>query len=546
VADPQAPPARGLAACLAQLDAAIVAARALGLDVAAAEAVQHEAGERLSFATDVAVVALVGGTGVGKSTLLNALAGDEVSRASVRRPTTQSAVAWIPADERDGFAELLAWLGVEEVRTQADAGAPVAILDLPDLDSVEREHRERVEAVLPRVDGVIWVTDPEKYRDAVLHDDFLRQWVRRLDRQLVVLNKSDLLGRQVETVRRDLERSLAPSRAGAPRASTRVVAAAAGAGDIDGVRRWLDELGEAKRLVAGRVAASVQSAIDGLAGAAGVDPDGTQRAVVEPAVRRAAVDAAAAEVTRLLDLDVAEERAVAATRAVARRRGAGPLGRLTAFIYRASGRQAAVADPSLHLGRWSQRGSVAPAVDLLRRTVDEPISSVPLTLRPALAESVDGRLIGSRIHTAVDQAIAARTPMRPPSSRLWPVLALLQTLATLTIVGAVAWLVLLFLFRPPVDTVDLPALGPVPIPLVILVAGLVAGYVVARVLAWHAGSVGRRWARSLRSDVQEAVAKSVADVAFVPLDRVDAARRALWIAARGARESCGAAARIGA
>ena len=56
--------------------------------------------------------------------------------------------------------------------------ANVAVLDLPDMDSVERTHRERVEELLPRVDAVAWVTDPEKYHDAVLHDDFLRAGCR--------------------------------------------------------------------------------------------------------------------------------------------------------------------------------------------------------------------------------------------------------------------------------------------------------------------------------------------------------------------------------
>ena len=80
----------------------------------------------------------------------------------------------------------------------------------PDLDSIEREHRERVEAMLPRVDAVVWVTDPEKYHDAILHDDFLGRVAARLDRQVVVLNKTDRLSADdAERVRHDLERDLA-------------------------------------------------------------------------------------------------------------------------------------------------------------------------------------------------------------------------------------------------------------------------------------------------------------------------------------------------
>ena len=91
---------------------------------------------------------------MGKSTLLNALAGEEISTASARRPTTSEPVAWIPIGKRGELAELLAWLGVDRVREHpaGDLGN-VAILDLPDVDSIAAEHRAKVDAVLPRVAG---------------------------------------------------------------------------------------------------------------------------------------------------------------------------------------------------------------------------------------------------------------------------------------------------------------------------------------------------------------------------------------------------------
>jgi hypothetical protein len=155
-----------------------------------------------------------------------------------------------------------------------------------------------------------------------------------------------------------------------------------------------------------------------------------------------------------------------------------------------------------------------------------------------MAGSADAGLLTARLRAAVDGAIAGRTPMPAPRSRWWPLLGLLQTLATITIAISAAWLVLLFLFRPPVDVLELPALGPVPIPLVLLVGGLVIGFVAARILGWHAGRVGRRWARRLRNEVRAAVEQAVDGEAFAGLDRVDAARRQLWLAARSAREHC--------
>jgi hypothetical protein len=129
--------------------------------------------------------------------------------------------------------------------------------------------------------------------------------------------------------------------------------------------------------------------------------------------------------------------------------------------------------------------------------------------------------------------------MQPPSSRLWPLLGVLQTVATVTIALAAAWIVVLFLLRPPVDSVVLPVVGSVPIPLAMLVGGLLLGYLIARILGLHAGWIGRRWARALAGDLRSAVERAVSDEAFAGLDRVDVARRGLWQALRQARATCG-------
>ena len=77
---------------LEALNEAIAAARALELRRRRApRRVAAEGADRLGIAPDAYVMALVGGTGVGKSTILNALAGEELSPASARRPTTDRA-----------------------------------------------------------------------------------------------------------------------------------------------------------------------------------------------------------------------------------------------------------------------------------------------------------------------------------------------------------------------------------------------------------------------------------------------------------------------
>src|SRR5207249_2010414 len=157
---------------------------------------------------------------------LEALIGDEFSKERDRydRLTSDPAelrtlaeelraatppLAWVAQSARDETAPLLRWLDVKDVRDHANgAFADVAILDLPDIDSTTPEHRARVDELLPRVDAVVWVADPEKYRDAVLHDQYLRRWAPRLARQLVVLNKADRVGPEAEELRAHLVASL--------------------------------------------------------------------------------------------------------------------------------------------------------------------------------------------------------------------------------------------------------------------------------------------------------------------------------------------------
>ena len=543
----------GLGACLARLDEAIGAARTLGLPTADAEAVRSEAGERLGFPADAYVVALVGGTGVGKSSLLNALAGTSVSEASVRRPTTSRPVAWIPQSARGDLEGLLGWLGIApaDVRVHdAPTRAGVAVLDLPDLDSIEPDHRRRVEEVLPRVDSVIWVTDPEKYSDAVLHDDFLRRWVPRLDRQVVVLNKVDRLGTDdAERVRRDLERELSVASHGRRAGRPPIILAAArpgpdadgtGAGAnprLDDLRSWLDEQVEAKVIVRARLGTAISAAVTALAADAGIDPGVRATAILDGPERARAIERATDELLRVVDLPALERQAVAATRARARKRGAGPAGLVTSLLYRFSGREAKVADPAGFLARWRERGSLAPATEAVRASLAAPLGSAVPAVRPALAASAEPAHLGEGLAAAVDRAVALRG-REVPTSAIWSVIGLLQTVATLAMVFAVIWVVLWVWVKFPVDSVAVPVLGRLPVPFVFLAGSLLAGYLIARLLGLHAGWVGRRWARGLRADVRKGVAREVETSAFAALDELEAARHVLWSATRATVAAC--------
>lgn len=525
----------GLSRCLDRLDDALRAARELGLPVDEAEAVRAEADVRLGLSSDVYVLGLVGGTGVGKSTLLNALAGGSVSPASVLRPTTAEPVAWVPASARDRAQGLLERLSVGRVveHPEMPGSEGLVVLDLPDLDSVASSHRERVEELLPRLDAVVWVTDPEKYHDAVLHDDFLHAWLPRLERQAVLLNKVDRLEpADGERIRRDLGRDLRIP-AGGTRVPVILGAARDGADGLREFRAWLDAGIEAKVVVAGRLATAAAAAVEDLARTGGVDPAVGARAFLEGPARRAAIDRATEEVLRLVDLAGLERQAVAATRARARRRGAGPLGWLSSLIYRISGREARAADPAGHLRRWRDRGAPVLAVEALRAAVAGPLREAAPAVRPALAASTDAPALTARLSAVVDGVVAAKSGEEAPRSRLWPVLGLLQTLAVAAVAVSAGWLVLYLLTRPPVASLEVPGLGPVPMPYAALIVSVLAGYVLARLLGLHAGLLGRRWAGRLRGDVRKAIESTVASDAYAALDRLEHARRSLWLAARG-------------
>jgi hypothetical protein len=67
----------------------------------------------------------------------------------------------------------------------------MAILDMTDIDSVALSHRDVVERLMPEVDVVMWVLDPVKYSDPVLHGEFIAPLATAADRLIFVLNKVD-------------------------------------------------------------------------------------------------------------------------------------------------------------------------------------------------------------------------------------------------------------------------------------------------------------------------------------------------------------------
>ncbi len=163
---------------------------------------------RLHYPEEVKVVALAGGTGSGKSSIFNALTATDAAEVGVTRPVTSTPLASVPTRHAVAMGRFLAEIGVDRT-IEVDRWAGMCLIDLPDTDSVELDHRHRVESVLPRVDAMVWVVDPEKYRDAALHHRYLKPLVDYAPQLVLVLNQIDKLGPEdVAPVLADLRQAL--------------------------------------------------------------------------------------------------------------------------------------------------------------------------------------------------------------------------------------------------------------------------------------------------------------------------------------------------
>ena len=184
---------RDLTPALDLLDLAIASSDGLASeeDRSEAAAVAASARRRRDHLSGGILVAIAGGTGSGKSSLLNALAGREVASTSGLRPHTSEPLAWIPAGDA-AIKALVAALGIDTI-IEHDDGHGLAFVDLPDLDSMDGGHRSLVEETLPLVDAVVWVFDPIKYHDPSIHDEFLARSTEYESVFIFVLNKIDLL-----------------------------------------------------------------------------------------------------------------------------------------------------------------------------------------------------------------------------------------------------------------------------------------------------------------------------------------------------------------
>jgi GTP-binding protein EngB required for normal cell division len=239
-----------------------------------AEALLRRSGERMRMSATHTVVALAGGTGSGKSTLFNALAGANFSPAGVTRPTTKHSHACVWGME--GAAPLLDWLGVQRRHRYARASAldegealltGMLLLDLPDHDSVVTGSAALVDRLVKLADMLVWVLDPLKYADASVHRRYLVPLAGHAAVTTVVLNQVDTLSPdQAADCESDLRRLLDAE--GLTETQVVVTSATAGTG-LNDLRRMLGGAVAARRAATDRITADIDALLERFAVYAG-------------------------------------------------------------------------------------------------------------------------------------------------------------------------------------------------------------------------------------------------------------------------------------
>jgi GTPase Era involved in 16S rRNA processing len=467
-----------------------------------ARGVLARGGERLGLGAHHTIAALAGATGSGKSSLFNAIAEAELSHVGVRRPTTDAvhACVWGP----DDAGAVLDWLKVSRRhRVAGEEGLDgLVLLDLPDYDSTDLSHRLEVDRIIELVDLFVWIVDPQKYADAVIHERYLRPLAGHSAVTVVVLNQIDLLDDdELAQCKGHLERLLtSDGLSGVPLLATSV-RTGSGLGELRGA---LAAKVAERRAAAERLAADVTKAVEDLeaacSGTAVRESLGRKQDVALVAALSAAAGAEGVidAIGRSHIHRAASHTGWFFTRWI-RRFKADPLRRLHLGTPEVAGRT------SLPPPSPVQRARVENAV---RRVADDATGGLPPPWPDVVRSSALER--ARALPDLLDKEVSAvRFDTRPP--KWWRLASALQYLFAGTVAAGAIWLLALFVIAwlrlpdPPT-----PEIRELPLPTVLFLGGLAAGLLIALICRpfVRAGAARRR--RSARVNLERAISE-VAD-----------------------------------
>ena len=486
------------------------------------------------------VVALAGATGSGKSSLFNTIVGAEVSTVGAKRPTTSKPTAAVWGTE--SATELLDWLTVgrrhrvEPRASETPGDQPgslegLVLLDLPDFDSRILEHRREADMILALVDVFVWVTDPQKYADALLHDDYLAALSTHDAVTVVVLNQSDRLTPDgVRQVTQDLVRL--GERDGIKGLQVIATSARTGAG-VDDLRLRLATAVAGQEAARHRLAADITAVAGRLrAGVADTEPalgDPAEAELVDALSRAAGIPIVVNAVERDYRQEAWARTGWPFTR-WARALRPDPLKRLRLGKGEKDSRDAgtqllpgvSAAEVRSALGRSSlppPTPAARSAVELATRRVGERAGQgLPIPWAEAAADAATPP--GPELADTLDQAIIT-TPLRARDPLWWTVFGYAQWLfAAATVVGLV-WLLVLgvvgWLRLPEIET---PRLGPLPYPFLLLAGGLLFGVLLAALARALARVGARRRAELIQHRLRESVSRVASEHIVAPVREV--------------------------
>ena len=521
------PGALDLPQVLEDLDRAVDLGERLGLgeELTQARNVLTQASHRRRLAPQTTVAALLGATGSGKSSLANAMAGSEVSRTARTRPTTTQPLAVVP-DTAVEATELLDWLSISH-RARVDGdwalGGSTVLVDLPDIDSDEPAHRVIAQRMAGKVDVLVWVLDPEKYADGVVHRDFLIPMAAHAEVMVVALNQVDRLDPESrDAVLSDLRRIL--DREGLGTVSVIPVSARTGQG-VETLAHAVaavasSRLASARSLVAhARRAASELGERTGL-----ITPLGLGAPTPDPAARQApqvrqSLDALRLAAASLAGVDVVSQAVEGSDRHRAHTRVGWFWLRWIEHLRR---------DPlrALHLGTGrppapksadAEQSDGATGPDVIDLTSLPPagpaatgrLRSCAHVYAAAACSALPGDLAAQAVLRSDERAERLAAPLELAVAQVdygtwkrpvwWGLANVLQWVTALTALIGGLWLVAIHVLEDYLllISIDVPRWGAVPWPTILLLGGLLTGLVLAGLGTFLARLQARRHSRRI-------------------------------------------------
>jgi len=494
------------------------------------------AGQRLMLSSRHSVVALAGGTGSGKSSLFNCLAGADFSTVGVTRPVTREAHACVWGV--NGSGPLLEWLGVPRRYRYARASAlgtgeqsmeGLVLLDLPDHDSVMGHATDLVDQLVGLSDLMVWVLDPQKYADAAVHRRFLVPLAGHSEVVAVVLNQADLLtAAQIEDCVQDLRRLLDSENL--HDVQILVTSAKTGAG-IEELRKLLIEAVSSRRAAVARISADVdkvvaqfqphgarEHAADGLAVAGAAGPDTDEQLPAETAVELAGSFASAAGVSAIGD-------ALCSAREL---RAADYVGWPVSWAVE----RMTSPDPArkIRLGKlWDELHSVtagpsgaqqAEIDNALTQVATERVPALPKPWSRTVRTAVRSR--SAEIPRSIGAELSAALPAGASADRWWRAVGVLQGLLLgCALVGA-AWAIALLILGVGGVGSGVPKLFTetwlLPVAAAMMALGLFGGWLTARICTAKVQEAASRERDELLDDIRERLSGVAQDLVVGPAE----------------------------